>query len=102
MEARIARLESDVAHLVSDMADVKADLRSLRDKVDAMFINLFERIDGVAKDLNAKLDARFKTVDDRIARLSDSIANIKVWVLASQLTFGAALLAAMARGFGWI
>ena len=33
MEARIARLESDVGHLRTDVADIKVDLRALRDKV---------------------------------------------------------------------
>ena len=36
MEARMARLESDVAHLRSDVVEMKTDLRSLRDKVDAL------------------------------------------------------------------
>ena len=37
VEARIARLESDVSHLGTDVADIKTDLRSLRDRMDAKF-----------------------------------------------------------------
>lgn len=36
MEARIARLESDVVHLRSDVGDFKIDIRVLRDKVEGV------------------------------------------------------------------
>ena len=36
MEARIARLGSDVAHLRTDVADIKVDVRSLRDRIDSV------------------------------------------------------------------
>jgi hypothetical protein len=34
MEARIARLESDVGHVRSDIAEMKLDLRGLREKIE--------------------------------------------------------------------
>jgi hypothetical protein len=73
MEARIARLESDVGHLRTDVADIKIDLRSLRDKVDAL-----------GAQLNAKID------------------SAKVWALLLYVALAAAMLGTMARGFGWL
>ena len=80
MEARIARLESDVGHMRSDLADVKGDVRSLRDKVDAMNAKLSDKIDGV----------------------KDSIAAAKIWALVLYTALAGAMLATMARGFSWI
>lgn len=76
MEARIARLESDVIHIRSDMAEVKGDLRSLRDKMDSM--------------------------RDKIDLVRDSINNAKVWALALYVTLAGAMFGTMARGFGWV
>ena len=36
MEARIARLESDVSHIRSDVADIKIDVRTLTAKIEAV------------------------------------------------------------------
>jgi outer membrane murein-binding lipoprotein Lpp len=73
MEARIARLESDVSHLRSDVSDIKVDLRALRDKVDAKF-----------------------------EALNSSIANAKIWALSLYIALAAVNLGTLARGFGWI
>ena len=91
MEARIARLESDVAHLRSDVADIKLDVRTLRDKLDALGAQLNAKIDGVARDLGAKIES-----------LKDSIAAAKIWALVLYVALAAAMLGTMARGFGWI
>ena len=80
MEARIARIESDVAHLRTDVSDIKIDLRSLRDKVDLMGVKLAETK----------------------ANLERAIASAKIWVLLILIGYGTAILGAMARGFGWI
>ena len=80
MEARIVRLESDVAHLRSDVAEIKVDLRSMRDKMDSMNSNLLEKV----------------------AAVKDSIGAAKVWALILYFALAGAMLATMARGFGWI
>ena len=84
MEARIARLESDVAHIRTDLADVKADVRSMRDKLDA------------------KIDAKFDGLTAWIDRLSDSLAAAKVWALLLYIALAAGLFGTLARGFGWL
>jgi hypothetical protein len=91
MEARIARLESDVTHLLSDVKDIKADLRGLRDRMDAGHARLSERIDSASSELNKKIDG-----------LRDSLASAKVWALLLYIALAAVNLGTLARGLGWI
>ncbi len=62
MEARIARIESDVAHLLTHVADIKVDVRSLRDKTD-----------GMAERFDTKFDALRKSIDGT----KDSVGEVK-------------------------
>jgi len=80
IESRVARIESDVAHLCTQVADIKTDVRLLRDKLDA---------------LSDRMNKEF-------ASLRESIASATVWGFGLALSIAAALLGAMARGFGWI
>ena len=80
MEARIARLESDVNHIRGDLSDVKSDVRALRDRIDALDLRL-----------SAKIDA-----------LKDELHSAKVWALLLYFALAAGMYATMARGFGWI
>jgi hypothetical protein len=80
MEARIARLESDVTHVLTNVSDIKADVRGLRD-----------RIDTVASQLNTKFDD-----------LRDSFAAAKIWALFLYIALAGINLGALARGLGWI
>ena len=91
MEARIARIESDVAHLRTDVGDIKIDLRGLRDKLDLLDAKLSEKTDKLAVGLT-----------ETKASLERSLASAKIWVLLLLIGYGTAMLAAMARGFGWI
>ena len=91
MEARIARLESDVTHLLSNVTDIKADVRGLRDRMDTGHAKLAERIDAVSNQLNAKFDG-----------LKDSFAKAQVWALLLYIALAAVNLGALARGLGWI
>jgi outer membrane murein-binding lipoprotein Lpp len=91
MEARIARLESDVAHLLSDVTDIKTDVRALRDRMDAGNAKLGERLDAVASQLNAKFDG-----------LKDAFAAAKIWALFLYIALATVNLSALARGLGWI
>ena len=82
MEARIARLTSDVEHLHTRLADLKIDLARLSDKVDA----LKERIRPCA----------LKAPDSpRRDPLELPLRLIYLFVLGM-------VLAAMSHGFGWI
>ena len=80
MEARIARLESDVGHLRGDVGEIKVDVRALRDKLDDM-----------GTQLNAKIE-----------NVKDSIATAKIWALTLYIALAAVNLGTLARGFGWI
>ena len=80
MEARIARLESDVGHLRGDVADIKTDIRALRSRVD---------------DIGTQLGVKIET-------LKDSIVAAKIWALMLYIALATVLLGTLARGFGWI
>lgn len=102
MEARIARLESDVAHMRTDVAEIKLDLRGLRDKMDLLGAevskNTLKLTETKASIENSIASAKAETK----ANLKSSIASAKIWVLLFLIGYGTAILAAMARGFGWI
>jgi chromosome segregation ATPase len=109
MEARIARIESDVAHMRTDVADIKADQRSMRDKIDSLEATLR----GEIKALEATLRGEIKRVEtsllQKLERLNDGqgslkaeIASAKNWGLALSMTLTGVMLTVMARGFGWV
>lgn len=87
MEARIARIESDVGHLRTDVADIKVDLRELRTKVDGVESLMHEKFDSLRDDN---------------AGLSDQIASAKIWALMLYFGLAAVMLGTLARGFGWL
>ena len=60
----------------TDVADIKLDVRSLRDKLDA--------------------------VSAKIESVKDSIAKAQIWALMLYIALAAGLLSVLARGFGWI
>ena len=95
MEARIARIESDVAHLQTDVGDIKVDLRALRDKVDGMDTRLTDKIDAQGVRLTDRIDA----LD---VRLTESITSARNWGIGLYIALSGAMLGTMARGFGWI
>lgn len=80
MEARIARLESDVSHIQTDVADMKVDLRSLRDKLD---------------DLSVRFSGKFD-------ELRGEMHSTRVWGFGLFITMTGTMLTVMARGFGWL
>lgn len=131
MDARIARLESDVGHTRSDIAEIKADQRSMRDRMDENHASLIDKIDGVKDsiaNLNASLTVRIDGVKDTVTNLNTSLTDrvndanasltekivgvnasliqridgVKVWALALYIALAGALFGTLARGFGWI
>lgn len=98
VEARIARLESDVSHLRSDVGEVKLDLRSLRDKLDGVSSQLIGRIDGATSQLSDRADHQ----DAKLDELRDDLARAKVWAVMLYMSLAALNFGALARGFGWI
>lgn len=98
MEARIARIESDVAHLRTDVADIKVDLRSLRDKVDS--VEATSR--GEIKDVHTSLLEKLDSLKDGQASLKAEIASAKIWALFLYITLAGMMLTVMARGFRWM
>jgi hypothetical protein len=109
MEARIARLESDVTHLLSDVADIKAHVRGLRDRVEIGNTKSMERTDSAANRLDhqfdkvaSDMDAKFQRLGDKIDRLTQSLARTQVWAVLLCVALAGGLAGTMARGFGWM
>lgn len=98
MEARIARLESDVSHLCSDAGEIKLDVRALRDKLDGVSLHLTNRIDAAAAQLNERADRQNSKID----ALVNDLAKSKVWAVMLYMSLAALNFGALARGFGWI
>lgn len=91
MEARIARLESDVGHIRSDLADLKQDVRELRARVDKGFDEARDRMDA--------MDVR---LSDRITGVQRDLASAKVWALILFIAQAGAVYGTLARTMGWI
>lgn len=113
MEARIARLESDVAHLCSDVTEIKATVGVLRDRMDAGNAKLSERLDAFSSQLNAKFDGKLDGLNSKFDEkldglnskfdsLKDSFATAKIWALFLYIALAAVNLGTLARGLGWI
>jgi len=94
IEARIARLESDVGHVLTNVTEIKTDVRDLRARMDAKF-------DAVAGNFKG-VDDKFDRLNDKLDRISDGISAAKISGLLLYFGLAATLLGVMARGFGWI
>lgn len=86
LESRIARLESEVAQLRAEVVEMKNDVRSLVDN----------KRPG-AEHLDDSLRA-----DTSIDALAASVRSMRTWLIVFYFLFSAGILAALARGFGWI
>ena len=85
MEARIARIESDVAHLRTDVAE-----RS-RPTSARCASGWTQRMDR----LESKFDTKFESLETKFDRKFS-------WALSLGIASVAGILGAMARGFGWL
>jgi uncharacterized coiled-coil protein SlyX len=117
MEARIARLESDVAHVLTIVVDINTGLHALRertdtkaDRLDTKFdtkLDAFEnkvdtRFEALETKFDTKLDALETKVETKLDALDTKIDRRFALVLTLGVASVAGLLGAMARGFGWI
>lgn len=86
LESRIARLESEVAQLRAEVVEMKNDVRSL-----------VVRERPGSEELDSSLRA-----DASIDALTASVRSMRAWLIVFYFLFSAGILAALARGFGWI
>jgi chromosome segregation ATPase len=60
VEARIARLESDVGHVRSSLSELNVKVDKVREelnaKIDRVNLQLAEKIESIRKELNARID----------------------------------------------
>jgi hypothetical protein len=83
MEARIARIESDVANIQNRFANVEVDIGKLRDGLTQATVAIAV-VDGKVNTLAAKVDALDAKVDSHFNALSDKI-DAKVNALESKM-----------------
>jgi hypothetical protein len=87
VEARIARLESDVGHIRSDIGDMKQDIRDLGGRFD---------------DMRDRMEAMDRRLSERIYGVERSLWSAKVWALLLFIAQAAAVYGTLARTMGWI
>jgi hypothetical protein len=73
MEARVAKLESDVGHIQIDMAEIKTDLRDLGRRLDTS-------IDGVRKAIEADFRLLFGAIIVATLELAGVMAKGFHWM----------------------
>jgi hypothetical protein len=102
MEARVARLESDVAHLLGAVAEIKAGLLALRDRVDERMDRLESKLEGKLDSFKTEVSGKLAALESRFDSLESRLDRRLMWAISLNLAFGAGILGAMARGFGWL
>ncbi len=75
MEARVARIESDVAHMKGDISNIQLDLRELRGEMKAAIGSVAELKAGQA-ELKGELRAQISGLESKIIR----------WIIGSAIT----------------
>jgi hypothetical protein len=91
VEERIARLETHVEHIQSDVTEIKGHLQRLDQKIDSVKDSLEAKIDNLRDsifELNLSMEKRFSRL---------TFVGFTLYI-----TLAGGLLAAMAKGFGWI
>ena len=115
LEPRVARIESDVANLKEtvgrldkkvDRLDEKIDEKF--EKIDERFKKLDEKVGGLDKRMVA-MEVGFEHVKEGQATLHVDLRDMRnsldakfIWIVTTMFVFGAAILAAMAKGFHWL
>ena len=90
MEARIARIESDVAHMREDIGNIHLDLRDLRGDMKAANDSISELksavvgLAGVIATLDAKVDAKISGLDGKINTL-DAKGDARINALETKI-----------------
>ena len=73
LDARVARLESDVSFIRTDVADIKAGLNQMRDKMDDGFKEVRSQIAALRKETHAEFGSvRGEIADPRKEMQNDS------------------------------
>jgi hypothetical protein len=127
----LAGLRSDVKHLQSDVTELRVEARGVTQRVDALRVELTDRIekvdgkidvlrvelggkidavrgdligrtDNVRSELTDRIDAFREHLSARIDAVSDSLASAKIWALTLYIALAGSLFFALARGFKWI
>lgn len=113
LEPRVARIEADVANLKETVTRLDKKFDRLDEKIDVRFLSLDRKIDERFLSLDRKIDDRFLNLDGKVNALNQGMVVMErelrrsldtkfIWIVTTMIAFGAALLAAMAKGFHWL
>ena len=95
VEARIAKLESDVQHIAADIGEIKLDLRALRVDTRSDFDSLRA---GTRSDMDS---LRAGTRSDIDSLRADARSDFRLQ-FGALIAVAVALAGMMATGFGWL
>jgi len=108
LEPRVARIESDVDSLKETVARLDRKFDERFDKLDGKINSLDGKVNGIDKRM-AVMEHGFDDVRRHQASLNIDLRDLRrsldakfIWIVTIMIAFGAALLAAMAKGFHWL
>jgi hypothetical protein len=108
MEDGVLRLEPRVARIESDVGSLKETVTRLDKKFDERFDKLDGKVNGIDKRM-AVMEHGFDDVRRHQANLNIDLRDLRrsldakfIRIVTTMIAFGAALLAAMAKGFHWL
>ena len=98
IEARVARIESDVQHINEVTTDLRVELRRTNERIDGTN----KRIEEVRDVLTKKIDDKSDALDEKFLSLKDKLHCVTVWALLLYIALAGTLLTVLAKGFEWI
>ena len=106
MEARVARLESNVEHIMVDVAEIKADIREMRTGFTTDMKELRGELKGemntLRSDLRSEMNALRGELKGEMAEMRRDARTDFRLTFAALASVAIGLAAIMAKGFGWI
>lgn len=97
LELHIAPLRQGLDDLKKDLREVRAEGKSLREKLDVVYVTLRDKIDQVQATLTAKIDQLNIRLDDKIDQSHNSL-NAKLEKLSSDVSD----LRSLQKGMLWV
>jgi len=102
LEARVARIESDVQHIKEVTTDLRVELRRTNDKIDSLDKKFDGKLDTLDKKFEGKFDALDKKFEGKFDGLANKLNSVTVWALLLYIALAGTLLTVLAKGFKWI
>lgn len=109
LDARVARLESDVEFIKRDITELKSDLRAFRAEstedsksVSAEFKLVRSEMSAEFKQVRSEMQDGFKSVSEEFKQVRAEIRTDFRLLFGALITVTLGLAGLMAKGFGWL